>query len=259
MRDTFIETWQQRAFSLRLMILTGLVVSLTAAGSYAERPVATGLVLPYLEVTVGSPVQSHVEEHLVREGDLVEKGELLTRLFSRIEQLDMERAKAALEKREFDFVGTENLFRDNLISEDEALASRIERDLARLQYEIAKEGVSLREIRAPIGGVVVERLAEVGESVRSADPVFVIVDIDQVYVQVFVEADQLRHLRQDQEVIVRFPELDISEPKTGLIDFIDPRVDPASGLLRVKILVENPDRRIKVGVRAVTEFVPEVE
>lgn len=242
--------YQVSGFSL------GLLALLAIPAAEAENFTVGGLVLPFLEVTVSSPVQSHVVEHLVRQGDMVEERQVLTRLFSRIENLNMQRAKAALEKREFDHRASENLFRDQLISEDEALASRIELELARLQYEITREEATRREVRAPVGGMVVERLVEIGEAVRPADPIFVIVDIDQVFVQLFVEAERLRTLRVGQEVLVRFPELDITEGTPGTIDFIDPRVDPASGLLRVKVLVPNPDHRIKVGVRAVAEIAP---
>lgn len=241
---------------LRPLILSLLSFALAAAGGAHAQTARTaeGLVLPFLEVTVSSPVQSYVEEHLVDEGDHVEEGELLTRLASRIEQLDMKRAASALEKREFDYQGIQNLYRDELTSADEALASRIERDLAQLQYEIAAERVAQREVRAPIGGVVVERRVDLGEAVGTGDPIFVIVDFRQVYVQLLVEAEQLRFLRQGQNVRVRFPELALDGARTGVIDFIDPRVDPASGLLRVKVLVDNPGHAIKVGVRAVAEF-----
>lgn len=216
--------------------------------------VASGLVIPHLEVTVSSPVQSQVETHYVQQGDMVGVDTVLSQLFSRIEQLDMARAKAVMENAEFIFQSTESLYQDRLISEDEWLASRIERDLARLQHEGAKEAVALREIRSPIQGMVVERLFEAGETVRAADPVFVIIDFERVFVQVFIEADQLPFLSRGQAVQVRFPELQIPEPKEGVVDFIDPRVDPASGLLKVRVLVDNPDRAIKVGVRGVVEF-----
>ncbi len=237
----------------RCFLVLGFV-ALAAAGARGETFTASGLVLPFLEVTVSSPVQSHVEEHLARQGDLVEEGAVLTHLFARIEELNMERTKAALEKREFDHRAAQNLFKDKLISEDEALASRIELDLARLQYEIAKENFDLRQIRSPIRGIVVERIAEIGETVKASDPMFTIVDIDQVFVQLFVEAERLRVLRHGGLVKVRFPEIGILEAREGMIDFIDPRVDPASGLLRVKVLVPNPDGAIKVGVRGVAEF-----
>jgi membrane fusion protein (multidrug efflux system) len=216
--------------------------------------VASGLVIPHLEVTVSSPVQSQVETHYVQQGDMVEVNTVLSQLFSRIEQLDMARAKAVMENAEFIFQSTESLYQDRVISEDEWLASRIERDLARLQHEGAREAVAMREIRSPIQGMVVERLFEAGETVRAADPLFVIIDFERIFVQVFIGADQLPFLSSGQAVRVRFPELQISEPKEGVIDFIDPRVDPASGLLKVKVLVDNKDRAIKVGVRGVVEF-----
>jgi RND family efflux transporter MFP subunit len=200
---------------------------------------------------VGSPVQSTIEEHFVREGDHVEAGQLLCRLFLRIEQLEVERSRSLIEKREFDFRSSQNLLADSLISEDEALAIRIELDLARLQLEIAEVNVRLREIRSPINGTIVERLLEEGETVTATEPLFVVVNIDQVYVQFYIRAEDLRHIHVGQEALARFPELDLDGELTGTVDFIDPRVDAASGLLRVRVTVDNPTQRVKAGVRAI--------
>ena len=38
------------------------------------------------------------------------------------------------------------------------------------------------------------------------------------------------------------------EQFTGTIYFVSPVVDPASGLMRVKVIFENPEGRIKPGV-----------
>jgi multidrug efflux pump subunit AcrA (membrane-fusion protein) len=35
------------------------------------------------------------------------------------------------------------------------------------------------------------------------------------------------------------------------VDFIDPRIDPASGLMRVRMRVDNPQEVLKPGLRAV--------
>lgn len=230
----------------RLLALIFLATALGADGRQFE-----GLVQPFREVVVGSPVQGTVEEHFVREGDHVEAGQLLSRLFLRIEQLEVERSRSLIEKREFDFRSSQNLFADKLISEDEALATRTELDLARLQLEIAQENVRLREIRSPIDGIIVERLVEDGETVTAPEPIFVVVNIEQVYVQFYIRAEDLRHIHVGQEAQARFPELDLNDLLTGTVDFIDPRVDAASGLLRVRVLVENPAHRVKAGVRAI--------
>lgn len=233
----------------RLLALIFLAAAMVADGREFE-----GLVQPFREVVVGSPVQSTVQEHFVREGDHVETGQLLCRLFLRIEQLEVERSRGLIEKREFDFRSSQNLFADNLISEDEALAVRIELDLARLQLEIAEENVRLREIRSPIDGIIVERLLEEGETVTATQPVFVVVNIEQVYIQFYVRAEDLRHIYVGQEAKARFPELDLDGELTGKVDFIDPRVDAASGLLRVRVLVDNPTHQVKAGVRAIVSI-----
>lgn len=235
-----------------------VVLILSPLSLWAQQRVYDGLVEPYVEVTLSSPVQSFIEEHFVREGDHVDAGQLLCRLYLRIEQLEVERSRSLIEKREFDFRGSQNLFADRLISEDEALAARIELDLARLQLEIAEENVRLREIRSPIAGIVVDRLVEDGETVTATEPIFVVVNIDQVYVQFYIRAEDLRHIRVGQQARVDFPELDLNGEFTGAVDFIDPRVDAASGLLRVRVLVGNPGHRVKAGVRA-TVTIPQTD
>lgn len=235
----------------KITLLSLIAVILSPLSLWSQQRNFEGLVEPFREVTLSSPVQSFIEEHFVREGDHVEAGELLCRLFLRIEQLEVERSRGMIEKREFDFRGSQNLFADRLISEDEALAARIELDLARLQLEIAEENVRLREIRSPMDGIIVERLVEDGETVTATEPIFVVVNIEQVYVQFYIQAEDLRYIHVGQEAQARFPELDLDGELTGTVDFIDPRVDAASGLLRVRILVDNPDHQVKAGVRAI--------
>lgn len=218
----------------------------------------SGLVFPFREVSISSPVQNFITELHVREGVEVEAGELMAQLYARSVELDMERTAAALRKREFESKGAQSLFEEKLISEDEALASEIELRLARLQFEIAEEAVELRKIRAPISGIVVERINEIGEMVAVGEPMFELVDINQIYVRLFLTVEEARRFPVGRAVRLTFPELDADAPKLdGVVDFIDPRVDSASGLLEVKILADNSDRSVKPGLRALVELAAE--
>lgn len=221
-----------------------------AALAAADRPPYDGLVLPFKEVVISSPVQSSIDAILVKEGDRVELGQVLARLFSKIEQLDVQRAKAAMEKKEFDFKGSKNLIAEKIISEDEALKNKIELEQARLDFEITSEMVRMRTLQAPVAGILVEKLHEVGEAVTPSQPMFRIVDIHQVYVQFYVRAEDLSLIHVGDSMRVRCPVLDAKKTHVGKVDFIDPRVDAGSGLLRVKVLLENADGEIKAGVRA---------
>lgn len=234
-----------------LVLCAGMV-----AGPLLAQPY-DGLVLPFREVTVGSPVEARVDELLVREGDEVEAGALLVRLYAEMEKLEAKRAQAAVEKREFEYKSSKNLFDEKVISEDEALESRIELDLAKLTHAMAEERVDLRRLKAPISGIVVERIREAGEMVRQSEPILVLVDIEQVYVQFYVRAEALSEVALGREAAVRIASLSIEEPVIGEIDFIDPRIDAASGLLRVRVRLDNPEGVIKAGVRATVELLPE--
>ncbi|MCH8474692.1 MAG: efflux RND transporter periplasmic adaptor subunit [Opitutales bacterium] len=216
----------------------------------ANLPVVEGLVQPYREVIVSSPVQAVIIELPVREGDTVVAGDLLLRLYDQPEVLEKKRTEAALEKREFENRGAQNLFAERLISEDEALARRIELDLSRLQFELAAEQVERRRILSPLGGIVVERHLEEGEMATVGQELFRVVDLSRVYVQLFMTLPESRAFPVDQAVEVFFPETGVLEPLHGEVVFIDPRVDPASGLLRVRVLVDNEDGLAKPGIRA---------
>lgn len=227
-----------------------------AALAAADRQPYDGLVLPFKEVVVSSPVQSSIDTILVKEGDRVEIGQVLARLYSKIEQLDMLRAKAAVEKKEFDFKGSKNLYTEKIISEDEALKNKIELEQAKLDYEITSEVFRMRTLQAPVSGIVVEKLRETGEAVTASQPVFRIVDIHQVYVQFYVRAEDLSLINVGDLMQVRCPVLDLKKTHLGKVDFIDPRIDAGSGLLRVKVLLPNDDGEIKAGVRAEVTLAP---
>lgn len=238
--------------SLLRLGLSAAFLGLASAGYAAQstRAPFDGLVLPFKEVVVGSPVQTTIEAVYVKEGDRVELGQRLAQLNARIEHLDMERAKVALEKKEFDFKSAKNLFSEKIVSEDEALKNRIELEQAKLALQIATEVYQLRTLTAPVSGIVVEKLREAGESVTASQAVFRIVDLSRVYIQFYIRAEDLPLIAVGDEMSVRCPVLDAQKTHVGKVDFIDPRVDAASGLLRVKILLANPTGEIKAGVRA---------
>lgn len=234
---------------LRRLLLLPVLACSVLSGQAAEQPRLDGLVLPFREVVVASPVQSVIVQIAHREGASVKAGDVLAQLYSRIEELDMLRTKAALEKREFDFKGSNNLYADKIISQDEALKNKIELELARLQAEQATELFKQRTLLAPIDGLIVEQMREVGESVTATQPVFRLVDIAQVYVQFYIRSEELGRFTLGDAVEVHYQSGEKKIVRRGKVDFIDPRVDAASGLLRVKVLVPNPDRQIMPGLR----------
>jgi len=212
------------------------------------------LIVPFRQVSVSFPVGGIVEQLAVREGDRVQQGALLATLEHQEEFLDAERFAKVLEKRKSDHEASDQLFRERMISEEEALEKRIEMEIADLQYKRALAVVERRKLRAPLNGLVVAKHREEGEWADPGSVVLEIVDIDRVYAQLMLRADQSAGIRLNQEVPVQFPTIAGETRFLGKVDFIDPRIDAASGLLRVRVLIENPGHRLPPGLSGLAQL-----
>lgn len=141
-------------------------------------------------------------------------------VLQRVESAAADRFAKVPEQKAFAAQGTQNRFRDQVVSEGEAIEKRIERDIAKLQHQIALEQLDRRKIRPPIDGVVVEKKKEAGEAVDMNEPVFHLVDISRVYLQVFIAAAEALRLKAGQPVAVSFPEYG-TQAHRGTIDFVE--------------------------------------
>ena len=229
--------------SLPLLVLFPWSVSMLAATPLE------GLVLPWRQVEVSAPVSCRIVEMKVKEGDQVKAGQALAVLDGRLEELEMQRAKALLERSEFEAKGAKRLFENRIIPESKALETRIELELARLRYATATEQVHLRTILAPLDGVVVLRSRDVGETVSTTQPLFRILDLSRVRVQVAVAPKLLPQLPLGRKVGILFHQSPEPEPAEGEVSLVDPCAD-ASGRVRVQVTVPNPEGRIRSGLRA---------
>ncbi|MCE1205029.1 MAG: efflux RND transporter periplasmic adaptor subunit [Holophagaceae bacterium] len=234
---------------------TLILVSALALGSGPARAAlpVEGLVLPLRQVEVAAPVSSRISEMKVKEGEAVKEGQPLALLYGKLEELEAQRAKVLLERREFEAKGARKLYESRVIPEARALEARIDLDLAKLQYETAVEQVRLRTILAPMDGIVVTRTHDAGETVSTAQPLFRILDLSKVVVQIEVEPRQLPALLPGHRVQVSFPLAAQPTVTEGEVILVDPCAGDG-GRVRVKVLVENPERRIRSGIRAVVEL-----
>jgi RND family efflux transporter MFP subunit len=228
------------------------LIFLFATVAWAEE--VQGLVIPFKQVSVASPVlQEVVDSVLVDEGDSVKEDQVIVQLRSEKEALQVEQYKKIVEQREFTAKGAEALAKEKMMSREAVLEKQTELELAKIQYRQAEVALKEKTVRSPLNGIVVKKYKEAGESVDRAEKMIDLVNIEQVYVQFYLDPKLLASVKVDQMIPVRFPV--IGEQKfDGKVSFVDPRIDAGSGLFRVKILIANPNRVIKPGMRGVADF-----
>jgi RND family efflux transporter MFP subunit len=215
-----------------------------------------GLVLPFKEVSVSSPVlQDVVKDIEVDEGDRVKKGDILAHLLNDREQLDVQRAQNLIKRAEFEYKGMKTLADEKDASQDALIEKETDLEAAKLEYQLTLTALDEKTIKSPLSGIVVKRYKEPGEAVDRTEKLFDIVNIDQVYVQFYLDPSLINKLAVGDRISVHFGAIyQGPQQYDGAIAFIDPRIDAASGLFRVKILLDNPDHIIKAGMRAEADF-----
>lgn len=234
--------------------MIGLVAGFTVAVQ-AQSPAAgvasTCLVVPSLEVNVGTPVDGVLEVVNVDRGDVVERGQLLARLNSGVESAAVSYVAAKVEfgtrKRE----RNEDLRRQQLISEQELDEIETERRLAQLELREREEQLRLRSIVSPMRGVVVERFRGRGDMV-SREKIFRLAQLDPLHVEAVIPAQMFGKVKLGQKGRVGL-EL-IGSELEATVSSVDRVIDPASGTFRVRLALPNPKYRIPSGLRCSVGF-----
>lgn len=145
---------------------------------------ASGYVVARRQAVVSAKIQGRLSDLRVEEGSNVKKGDVLARLESADYEATVQRARAAVQRAEADLAEQQRqerlateLTQQNVLAEDqrEAAVSRVrigEATVAQAEADLAFAEAQLQNtvIRAPFDGVVVKKMAEVGESVAPIPP-----------------------------------------------------------------------------------------
>lgn len=233
-------------------------------------------------VEVRPRVSGYITQVNFEEGREVEKGEVLFVIDPRPYQAALKHAKAELarartqlELARSERARAEKLLAVRAISQEEfdARVAGSEQALANLQaaeaaVEAAELDLTFTRVRSPIAGVVGRAYITAGNHVRTGETLLTtVVSIDPIYVE--FEGDErayLRYLelaRQNGEPRPRDAHVPLwvglagetGHPHEGVMVFIDNALDPATGTIRARGLLENAERRFTPGMFARVKLV----
>ena len=132
------------------------------------------------------------------------------------------------------------------------LKAQHEQDIAIAQEDEARALLTAYTVNAPFDGVVKERIKQTGEAVRAGDPVLELVDLETLYVRADVAVQYLARVGPGTvvQVIENYGQQYVppGPPLTGRVVLIEPEGDVLRNTVRVKIEVENRDRRLIPGL-----------
>jgi RND family efflux transporter MFP subunit len=288
MNLTLPEKLKRSTFVLGSATLASTVLSLTFVGCSSERQsVSTALEtvsnvsvvsaqtanIPDVVEAVGTlraaetsqlaaQMMGNIVEVRVREGDHVQRGQILAVIDDAQPRAALDRAAAAdlaaqqeISASESDFALSQATFKRYQTLYDRKSVSPQEFDEIKARYqaaqarcEMARAGqaqtkAALQQARtvlgyarivAPFDGLVTEKKADVGTLASPGMPIFTVEDLHRYRLEVTVNETDLRYVRPGQQVSVSIDALGDRELKGKVIEIV-PAADPGSRSFLVKV------------------------
>lgn len=245
-----LEPVTKPVFFFACLIAAGLCVAEDNPGSAGFT--AEGILIPSAQARLASRAKGVIEE-IKREGARVRAGDIVMRLESGMESLQLDQQKHILDLRTFERNASDELSSKSVISQTEVEEKRVNYEVAKVQIEQARQLLEMRKVLAPFDGVVAERLRERGEAVDEFTPVIHLVNLEQLYLEVFLPAERISQVKAGDRVLVRPSNLPGRE-FSGSIAELSPSVNPASGDFKVRILMPNAEGLLVAGTAALASF-----
>ena len=246
----------------------GVAVAEVVAKPIVEWDEFTGRIQAVNSVDLQPRITGYLEQVHFVEGAIVSKGDLLFTIDDReyratvaSQRADVERATTRVDLARQDLERSEKLADARAVSVEELEQRRgelrqAEADLrsARAALDAAELNLEFTRVVAPIDGRVGEALIRPGNLVTptssilttlvSIDPIHVVFEGDErIYLKYQAQArNGERPSSRDARNPVRVGlASDVDFPFSGEMDFVDNQIDPATGTIQGRALIQNPD------------------
>lgn len=190
--------------------------------------------------------------------------------FDRTRVPDVMNAKASLDLAEAEFNRMKALVEQKVISQSEFDQRRTQLEAARQSYQaaqntadqsyrsleaarariaLARKAVADTSVRAPLDGLVAERLVSIGDYVTRGQRVATVVRVDPLRVELTVPEQQVSMIKVGQQVrltVDAYP----GEEFAATVRFVSPALRSDQRALTVEAIAANKDGRLKPGLFA---------
>lgn len=206
-------------------------------------------------------------------GDAVKKGELLAVIESQTLS-DLKSEYLSAQKRlglaRTTFEREKRLWEEKISAEQDYLASRQALSEAEIAQGNARqkllalgltpaaltqggERLTQYEIRAPIGGVVVEKHLGLGEAVKEDADIFTVADLSTVWAEMTVYPKDLNSVKLGQNVTVRATAF--ASEANGQVAYVGSLVGEQTRSAKARVTLQNPDMKWRPGLFVTVELV----
>jgi len=243
---------------------------------------ASGYLVARRKAVVSAKIQGRLAELDVDEGSWVTAGQVIARLDDADFQAQIEVARAGVQQANADLAEkqrqlrlTQGLANDGVVSQDQLQAAMSRVRVAEAALSQSKASLSLAEanfqntiIRAPFAGVVVKKMAEVGESVAPIPPgvnlstssgaIVGVADMSTLEAEADVSETNIAKLQRNQPAQISLDAIPDHTYRAVLRQVI-PTADRTKATITVKVRLLEKDENLRPEMSAKVTFLAPAE
>jgi RND family efflux transporter MFP subunit len=231
----------------------------------SEKLLFTGLIEAWNKVNITPDVGGKIARIYVEEGERVKKGQLLAELDTRAIRLQLEQAQAGLAVAEASYKDAKrNMERMERLKAESAIsdqqheqvrlafeASEAQLQQARATVNLANHNLEVSIMRAPFGGVIASKNAEVGDVINPlmggfspTSGVLTLMDFSRIKIEIDISLQDVSRVKKGQ---VAFLHVDGLPDRVfpGRVSIVNLTADPLTKKFRVQVTADNPDLALR--------------
>ena len=248
------ETPQSNRKPNKVHLVEAANVQLVHSGIHRVR---TGTLRARREINVYSQEEGRVTALPYYEGDKVKKGQVVARLDDELLRSQLARADATKHKADEDLKRIRGLYKRKLTTDEEMSRAETEQEVAKADVELLTTRLSYTIIKAPIDGVVSNRLTEPGNVVEKHTHLLTISDPSSLVTEVSLSELILPQITLDDPVKVSIDALG-KAVHNGNILRIHPTLDPVTRRGTVEVELKPVPNGARPGQLCRVEFTTRV-
>ncbi|NNL78320.1 MAG: efflux RND transporter periplasmic adaptor subunit [Desulfobacterales bacterium] len=189
-----------------------------------------------------------------REGQTVNRGELIAKIDVSALKASMDRAEAAFKLAADLCQRRRRLYENKIIAKEEFDQSETQKILALTDLEQIKVNYGHGFPKSPITGIINHLYLDVGEYADIGKPLADIVNIDKIKINIQVPELDIRFVQKGQKTPVKidaYPDRAL----IGSVNFVAFKADSATKTFLVRSVIDNPNHDIRPGMIGRVAFV----
>jgi len=206
--------------------------------------VVNGKTAPARIVELSAETEGRVEFIGAERGANVAQGGTIAKLDERDRSARLAQAKATVKQREVEYEGRVKLQSESYVSEAQLQEAIAQLEAAKTELRRAELDLEYMVVRAPFDGALQSRVVEIGDFLKTGDPIATFVDNRMIIVAANVSEFDARHVAVGESAEAR---LATGEQVRGTIRYVAPVADEATRTFAVELEIDNQAGQLRAG------------